>query len=119
MRRLGNPLTEEERKRRHEELHPGTPLPPRGTRVLQQFPLEEVKKVEISGPSSIRLDSEEVFLEPLSILIVKGAEGGEIVIDEGELVRASFSTRELVCQKTETPLGDIVTCSYPRGGGRR
>jgi len=84
--------------------------------VLQQFPFENIKKVEIFGPSSIRLDSEEVFLEPLSTLVVKGAEGGEIVIDKGELARADFNVRELVCQKTETPLGDIVTCSYPRGG---
>ncbi|MBW2560829.1 MAG: hypothetical protein JRE40_08240 [Deltaproteobacteria bacterium] len=32
VRRLGRPLTEEERARRHEELYgPGAPLPPRGT----------------------------------------------------------------------------------------
>ena len=30
-RRLGNPRTEEERKVRHERLHPNTKVPPRGT----------------------------------------------------------------------------------------
>lgn len=30
-RRFGRPRTEAERARRHARLHPGTPLPPRGT----------------------------------------------------------------------------------------
>ena len=30
-RRLGHPRTEAERRARHSRLHPGTPLPPRGT----------------------------------------------------------------------------------------
>ena len=29
-RRLGRPLTEAQRRRRHKRLHPNTPLPPRG-----------------------------------------------------------------------------------------
>ena len=30
-RRNGRPRTEAERRARHKRLHPGTPLPPRGT----------------------------------------------------------------------------------------
>ena len=31
IRRREKPRTEEERRKRHARLHPGTPLPPRGT----------------------------------------------------------------------------------------
>ena len=34
-RRLGHPRTEAERRARHSRLHPGTPLPPRGTGLRQ------------------------------------------------------------------------------------
>lgn len=40
-RRLGEPLTEEERKAIHEKLFPGFPLPPRGFGLLEPGKLFE------------------------------------------------------------------------------